>query len=148
MPILSKPSDAARTSVMYVTLGSLVTVWSGIWYWYLSRNPPINELYYYLCYGSLLSGIVILIIGLALGRIGRAARDAELPPKEVTGEAVVSEQNAAARAPVIAPVNPAIGAYPGAGGAAYGAGGVVPTVQPVPAAPAATVPPTATTPPV
>ena len=143
MPILSKPSDAARTSVKYVTLGSLITVWAGIWYWYLSRNPPTNQLYQYLCTGTLLSGVVLLVIGLALGRIGRAARDAELPPKEVTDAAVTSEQIAAERAPVVAGVNPALGAY---GNPA--AAGVMPMGQPmaVPVPPPVAMP--APTPPV
>ena len=43
MPILSKPSSAARTAVIYVTVGALTEVWSGIWYSYLKHNPPPHE---------------------------------------------------------------------------------------------------------
>ena len=37
-PILSKPSGAAPASLFYITLGALMTVWSGIWYSYLRNH--------------------------------------------------------------------------------------------------------------
>src|SRR5262249_7361007 len=107
MPILSRPSSAARTALIYITLGALTLVWSGIWYWYLSK-PETNYSTWYWCYGFLLTGLVLLVIGFGLGRIGRAARHAELPPEEVTAAAVRSEQTTAARAPVATPVNQAV----------------------------------------
>ena len=30
-PILSKPSGAAPAALFYITVGALMTVWSGIW---------------------------------------------------------------------------------------------------------------------
>lgn len=108
MPILSRPSSAARTSVLYITIGSLTTVWSSIWFWYLREHPPASDIQHYYCLGMLLTGLTVLVIGLALGQIGRAARHAELPPPEVTAIEAQVEQNAAARAPIIAPVNPAM----------------------------------------
>ena len=42
-PILSKPSSAAPTSLFYITLGALMTVWSAIWYFYLSRNGSEHQ---------------------------------------------------------------------------------------------------------
>lgn len=81
MPILSKPSSAARTSVIYITTGALMIVWTAIWYlWLRHRDPGQESAQYYWCLGFFLSGVVILAIGFALGRIGRAARHAELPP--------------------------------------------------------------------
>jgi hypothetical protein len=106
MAILSTPSVAARTALIYITAGTLTDVWSGIWYWYMRNHPPVAESTWYWCYGFLLTGLALLIIGLAVGRIGRAARHAELPPEEVTPAVAKAEQNAAARAPLIAPVNP------------------------------------------
>jgi membrane protein len=108
MSILSKPSSSARTAVIYITAGVLTAVWSGIWYLYLNRNPPVNDGVWYWCYGLILTGIALFVIGLAIGRIGRSARHAELPPEEVTASVVKTDQEAATRAPIIAPLNPSI----------------------------------------
>jgi hypothetical protein len=62
---------------------------------------------YYICAGLFLSGVVLVTIGVAVGHIGRAARRAEIPPPEVTGAVIGVDQQAAARAPIVAPVNPA-----------------------------------------
>src|SRR5262245_19854425 len=74
MALLSRPASAAYLSLVYITVGALIDVWSGIWYWYLTRNPPVQESTWYWCYGFILTGFVILVIGLAVGRIGRSAR--------------------------------------------------------------------------
>jgi hypothetical protein len=107
MPILSQPSPAARTSLIYITIGALTDIWSGIWYVYLRQNPPEHNSLWYFCYGFLLTGLTLVIIGLGIGRIGRSARHAELPPEEVTGAVAEVDQTAAARAPMLAPINPA-----------------------------------------
>jgi hypothetical protein len=104
MGILTAPSSAARTALIYITAGALTDVWSGIWFWYLRNNPPANSSTWYWCYGFLCTGLVLLLIGLGVGKIGRAARHAELPPPEVTGAVAKATQTAAARTPVIAPV--------------------------------------------
>jgi hypothetical protein len=109
MALLSKPSSAARAALAYVTVGALAVVWTGIWFVYLERNPPHTDAPYYWCTGFLITGLTLLAIGLGVGRIGRAARTAELPPPEVTPAVANAEQTAAARAPVVAPVNPAAG---------------------------------------
>jgi hypothetical protein len=131
MSILSKPSSAARTAVIYITIGALTIVWSGIWYAYLHHAPPKDDYTWYWCYGFLLTGLALLIIGLAIGRIGRSARHAELPPEEVTPAVSKAEQNAAAQAPVIAPVNPAIAPAPANGPTPVLA---TPTTRPLPRA--------------
>jgi len=126
-------------SLAYITVGSLILVWSGIWFWWLRDTGYEGSAYRYICLGLLLTGGVLLFIGLALGRIGRAARKAELPPAEVTPAAAQIDQTAAqaaaVNAPVAAPVaNPAVAGEPAV---------VVPRtvnspaapVQPVPAAP-------------
>lgn len=106
MALLSKPSFAPQTALVYITVGALTDVWSGLWYWYLSKHPPVSDSTWWWCYGFLLSGLALLIIGLFLGQIGRSARHAELPPEEVTPAAAKAEMNAAARAPMVAPINP------------------------------------------
>jgi hypothetical protein len=137
MPILSKPSSAARTSLVYITVGTLTVVWTVVWFIYLQRNPPDRESTFYWCFGFMISGFALLIIGLAVGQIGRSARHAELPPPEVTPAEANAEQTAAARAPMVAPANPAMPAFTNPGKA------VTPTVQ-APAVPpvAAVAPPT------
>lgn len=106
MPILSKPTSAAHLAIIYVTVGALMDVWSGIWYVYMSRHQDAygDSPYWYVCYGFLLTGLVLMVIGFALGRIGRSARKAELPPSEVTGAAARAEQNAAAQPPILVPM--------------------------------------------
>jgi hypothetical protein len=106
MPVMSKPSASAHLAIVYITLGALLDVWSGVWYWYLRNHPPAHDWPYYLCTGLVLTGSILILIGLALGRIGRAARKAELPPPEVTQAVKQAEQLAAARAPMAAPANP------------------------------------------
>ena len=92
-PILSKPSSAAPTSLFYITLGALMTVWSAIWYFYLSRNPGrSHQVLYYLCTGFLVTGLVLLTIGMLIGPMGRFARKAELPPTEVLAPVVQVER--------------------------------------------------------
>jgi hypothetical protein len=108
MPVLSKPSKAAFTSLTYITLGALIDVWSGIWYVYLFRTGRLSDdPIWYWCYGFLLTGLVLLVIGLAIGRIGRSARHAELPPEEITQIEAKIDQAAASRAPMVVP-NPAM----------------------------------------
>jgi hypothetical protein len=109
MIMLSKPSSAARTALIYITAGALIDVWTGIWLWWMSQHPPANESTYFWAYGFLLTGATLLVIGFGLGRIGRAARHAELPPEEVTDAVKKAELDAAARAPVAVPAaNPAV----------------------------------------
>jgi hypothetical protein len=135
MPIISKPSFAARAAIIYVTLGTLINVWSGVWLYYLHNHPPERDALFYWAWCFLLTGVALTVIGLAVGQIGRAARHAELPPEEVTAATAQAELSAAARAPIVAPVNPAEPlAVPVAPTAT-----VVPPASP--AAPAATVPP-------
>jgi RsiW-degrading membrane proteinase PrsW (M82 family) len=84
-PILSKPSSSAPTSLFYITLGALLTVWSAIWYVYLNRTGSDSQGIYYLCTGFLVTGLVLLTIGMLIGPLGRLARKAELPPTEAMG---------------------------------------------------------------
>ena len=94
-PILSKPSSAAPTSLVYITIGALLTAWSAIWFFYNQSNPGKGFVGYMIT-GLLLTGIILLIIGFMIGPLSRAARQAELPPTEVTQPVVQAEQDAAA----------------------------------------------------
>jgi len=111
MPLLTK-SPAARNALIYVTLGALMVVWTGIWLAFLLNNPPETSTSYYWCSGFMLTGLTLLVIGFALGRIGRAARDAELPPVEVTRAVAEADRIVAAGVPVVTPPGTTIAAQP------------------------------------
>jgi hypothetical protein len=87
MIMLQRPSFGAPVAIAYITLGALIGVWSGIWYFYLHNNPPQENTAYYFCTGFLLTGLVLIVIGLALGPIGRVARQAEHHPELLPDEA-------------------------------------------------------------
>src|SRR5207244_1512725 len=111
---------SATTSLIYLTVGALTVVWTIIAYIWLHYNDgTFNQ--YLMCHGFLGTGIVLMVIGLALGRIGRAARAAEVsgPPPAQT---------------VVAP--PTQGAVPAAAPNGY--------AQPVVTGPQAAPPPPAT----
>jgi hypothetical protein len=102
MSILTNPSAAFPTSLIYITVGTLLDIWtitSLVYY------PPETNWGKFLVVGFLVTGIALLVIGLLLGPIGRAARRAELPPTEVT--AAVAEPTADANPPPVVPVRAA-----------------------------------------
>ena len=70
-------SSAARTSLAYITVGALLVIWMCVWGVYLLNNVPDREGLRYLCLGLLISGLALIVIGLATGRIGGAARNAD-----------------------------------------------------------------------
>jgi hypothetical protein len=76
-------SPAARTALIYVTAGALTMIWTGVWFLYMAKYPPDTEIPYYFCGGLMATGLTVLILGLVVGRIGRSAQHAELPPPEL-----------------------------------------------------------------
>src|SRR5262245_47688335 len=80
MPLSANPS--ARTALTYITAGALIGIWAGVWWWYMRTQPAgdVDRTWWYVCTGLLLSGAILIIIGLAIGRIGRSARHADAPP--------------------------------------------------------------------
>jgi hypothetical protein len=104
--LMTKPSPAAYTSLIYITVGALTVVWSSIWYYYLGQHADsVREFTWYWCYGFLMTGVVLFVIGLAVGQIGRSARHADLPPPEGL-QAAQKNPQLAAPAPVQSPVAP------------------------------------------
>jgi hypothetical protein len=101
MPLSTQPSPATRTALTYITIGALMVVWSGLWFWYLWHNPSDTSLVYYLCTGLMLTGITLVVIGLGLGQIGWSARHADLPPEGIIPPA--APKPAAPPAPTVPP---------------------------------------------
>lgn len=68
MPFLVKKTETRSTSpravMTFVTIGALLTVWSGAWYFFLQPDGPTQR---FLCAGFFLSGMVFLIIGAFMG---------------------------------------------------------------------------------
>ncbi len=97
-PTLNKPSGAAPASLIYITIGALMAVWSGIWFMYQRNNAiSTHSGQSYVCLGFLVTGLVLMAIGFGLGPLARIARHAEIPPQEVTDATVQAEKAAAPR---------------------------------------------------
>jgi hypothetical protein len=105
MPILSTPSGAFPISLAYITVGTLIDIWTIVaWFYY----PPESPWGRFLVIGFMVTGFALLMIGVFLGHIGRAARNAELPPEELTPAVAQTAKTAAAHPqPVVAA--PAVG---------------------------------------
>jgi hypothetical protein len=96
----TKQAAAAKTSLTYLTIGALVIVWTVIWYLYLRNNGAAENTYLWV-YGFLATGVVLLIIGFAVGQIGRSAMPAETAPTAAVTGVVPAATGMAA--PVAAP---------------------------------------------
>ncbi len=91
----SKQSTSAKTALIYLTVGALMSVWTVIYYIFQIRQGTSESVRFW-CAGFFFTGLVLFTIGLAIGRIGRAARPAEVAP---TPDVVVAPTNAPATAP-------------------------------------------------
>jgi hypothetical protein len=117
MSILTNPAFGPKVALGYVTSGALIVVWSAVYYFAFGRgkmndaNPGDDNSTWFWVAGFFLTGLVLIILGLVLGPLGRAARESELPPKETTGdEARIQTQAAANPNPAVA--TPAVGGMP------------------------------------
>jgi hypothetical protein len=112
MALLTKESSAAWAALAYITVGALMVVWTVVYFAFQwNHHGADGHASYYWCAGFLATGVTLFVIGLALGRIGRAARAAELPPHDAALMVAATEQNEAARAAPTIPVqavNPAM----------------------------------------
>jgi hypothetical protein len=99
MPLVAKTSTAAKMALAYVTIGALLMIWSALTMYY---DPPTTNWGQLFCTGLLLTGVALLIIGLAVGQIGRAAKPAELPTEEAAVTKTDNRGNQVTAAPVAA----------------------------------------------
>jgi hypothetical protein len=111
MPVLSHPAFGPRTALGYVTGGALLCVWTLVWYF--TREYELTRSQWFWVAGFFLTGTTFVVLGLILGPLGRAARQAELPPSEAMNAEAAIQQTAAANPPaVVAPHNGAPTANP------------------------------------
>ena len=94
MPILSQPSFGPRTALAYVTGGALIDVWTLVWYF--TRDEALSSTTQFWVIGLGLTGLTLVTLGLLLGRLGRAARQSELPPVDAMKAEAMIQQTAAA----------------------------------------------------
>lgn len=99
MPVLSHPAFGPRTALGYVTVGALMCVWTGVWYW--TRESEIVRSTWFWVAGFFLTGLTLVFLGLIIGPLGRAARRAELPPSEALRAETAIQQTAAANPPAV-----------------------------------------------
>jgi uncharacterized BrkB/YihY/UPF0761 family membrane protein len=76
--ILRSPSRSAAGAIKYVTFGTLMVIWAGLWYFYFLTPPHEAPVWQrFACVGTILSGLAIAGIGLLFGVIGREAKAAD-----------------------------------------------------------------------
>ena len=109
MSMLTNPAFGPKVALIYVTAGALIDVWTAVYYFAYGRgkmnddNPGDDNTTWFWVAGFFLTGLVLIILGLVLGPLGRAARESELPPKDATREeAQIQNQAAANPNPVVA----------------------------------------------
>jgi hypothetical protein len=97
--MLSHPAFGPRTALAYVTGGTLLCVWTVVWY--STREYDLTRSQWFWVAGLFLSGLTFVFLGLLLGPLGRAARQAELPPTEAVNAEAAIQQTAAANPPAV-----------------------------------------------
>jgi len=76
--LLRSQSRSVAGAITYVTIGALMMIWAGLWYYYFLMpvpNPPTWQMF--ACVGTILSGFAIGAIGLLFGLIDRGAKAAD-----------------------------------------------------------------------
>ena len=82
MPLLSNPAFGPRTALVYITVGALLDIWTIVYYvWFAGDDQGnVSRTTWFWLSGLFLTGLIFMLIGFYLGRIGRVAQKAELPP--------------------------------------------------------------------
>jgi hypothetical protein len=138
MPVLSHPTFGPRIALAYVTGGTLLCVWTLVWYF--TRDYDLAHPQWFWLAGLFFSGVTFIFLGLVLGPLGRVARQAELPPIDALRAEAAIQQIAAAHPPaVIAPGAPPAPAAPAVQPAPVAASSPSISSTPVPDPPAAPV---------
>ena len=109
MPMMTKPAFGPRVALIYVTIGALIDVWTIAYYFTVIRDSPVTNTTWFWLSGLFFTGLTLVVLGLLLGPLGRAARKAELPPAEALNkEANIQQTAAATGTPPAAPAQPTV----------------------------------------
>lgn len=130
MGMLSNPAFGPRVALIYVTVGALIDVWTIVYYFTVARDREMTHVTWFWLSGLFLTGLTLIVLGLVLGPLGRAARKAELPPPEATPSEAAIQSRAAGTPHPIAP-----GAMPVPGATQPMPAPVPQVTYPVPSAP-------------
>ncbi len=77
MPLLTHQDKEARatgTALTYITIGAILSVLSGTSFFFFNEPFADNRILGYIRVATLLIGLVLLAIGLAVGQIARTSR--------------------------------------------------------------------------
>ena len=78
LELFRNQSRSAAGAIKYVTIGTLLIIWAGLWYYYFLMPVPNAPTWQkFTCVGTILSGCAIAAIGLLFGLIGRGAKAAD-----------------------------------------------------------------------
>lgn len=78
LELFRNQSRSAAGAIKYVTIGTLMMIWAGLWYYYFLRPVPNAPTWQtFTCVGIILSGLAIGTIGLLFGLIGSGAKAAD-----------------------------------------------------------------------
>ena len=78
LELFRNQSRSAAGAIKYVTIGTLLIIWAGLWYYYFLMPVPNAPTWQkFTCVGTILSGFAIAAIGLLFGLIGRGAKAAD-----------------------------------------------------------------------
>src|SRR3954463_1645521 len=102
MSMLSNPAFGPRLAVAYVTIGALIDVWTGVWYYSYVQGGGLSNNAWFWVTGFFLTGLTLMVLGLLIGPLGQHARKSELPPDEAKRpEAQIQGTAAATPNPVV-----------------------------------------------
>ena len=97
-----KQASSATMALVYITVGALIDVWTTVYFFYLQRQGVTGNQYLW-CGGLFFTGLVLMGIGLLVGKIGRSAREAEVaasPTQVVMPTGTVAQATVPGNAPV------------------------------------------------
>ncbi len=94
-PIQNKPSSGGSTALVYITLGALLSVWSGIWFLYQQNSGTSSNGVKFVCLGLLLTGIALLVIGGLVGRMAHKVHSAEIAQETAKAGAIAKDPSIA-----------------------------------------------------
>ena len=103
LELFRNQSRSAAGAILYVTIGVLLVIWSGLWYYYFlmpDPNPPTWQMF--TCVGVIFSGLAIGTIGLLFGLIGRGAKAADTTVGVATAAPMAQAIPAGVGTPVVA----------------------------------------------
>jgi len=111
MSMLSNPAFGPRLAVAYVTIGALIDVWTGVWYYAFSQPSAqggLSSNQWFWVTGFFLTGLTLMIIGLLIGPLGQYARKSEMPPPEAAPTEAQIQATAAATPHPVVPGQPGV----------------------------------------